>query len=69
MWKYVNSKGICVMNLLISPVLRLNRRSDLIVKDCQHKLSLKEIRGVRENYLCTSSSFLHQKKIQNLFRN
>jgi hypothetical protein len=32
MWKYVNSKCICVISVFISPVLDINWRSDLIVK-------------------------------------
>ena len=35
MWKYVNSKGICVISLLISPVLDINWWSDMVVKDRQ----------------------------------
>jgi hypothetical protein len=34
-WDYVNNKCICVISLFISPVLDLNWRSDLIVKNCQ----------------------------------
>jgi hypothetical protein len=35
MWKYVNSKGICVISLFISPNLDFNWRSDLVIMDCQ----------------------------------
>jgi hypothetical protein len=35
MWKYVNSKCICVISLFISFVLNLSWRSDLVVKDRQ----------------------------------
>jgi hypothetical protein len=35
MWKYVNSKSICVESLFISPVLDINWRSDMVVKDRQ----------------------------------
>ena len=35
MWKYVNSKCICVLSLLISPVLSLNWWLNLVVKDRQ----------------------------------
>ena len=41
MWKYVNCKSICVKSLFISPVLDINWRSDLVVKDRQHKAFLK----------------------------
>ena len=34
-WNYVNSKGICVKRLFISPILDFNWRSDLIVSDRQ----------------------------------
>jgi hypothetical protein len=35
-WNYINSKGICVISLFISPVLDLNWWADLVVKDHQH---------------------------------
>ena len=35
MWKYVNSKNICVKSLFISPVLDINWLSDIVVKDRQ----------------------------------
>jgi hypothetical protein len=35
MWKYVNSKCICVKSLFISPILYINWRSDLVAKDRQ----------------------------------
>jgi hypothetical protein len=35
MWKYVNSKGICVISLFISPNLDFNWQSDLVVMDRQ----------------------------------
>ena len=34
-WKYINSKCICVESLFISPVLDINWRSDLIINDRQ----------------------------------
>ena len=34
-WNYVNSKGICVISLFISPILSLNWWSDLVDKDRQ----------------------------------
>jgi len=37
MWKYVNSKCVCVISLFISPILSLNWRLDLIVKDRQQR--------------------------------
>ena len=35
MWKYVNSKGICVKSLFISPILDSNWWSNIIIKDRQ----------------------------------
>jgi hypothetical protein len=35
MWKYVNSKGICVISLFISPNLYFNWQSDLLIMDHQ----------------------------------
>jgi hypothetical protein len=35
MWKYVNSKSICVKSLFVSPILDINWWSDLIAKDRQ----------------------------------
>jgi hypothetical protein len=35
MRKYVNSKSICVESLFVSPILDINWRSDMVVKDRQ----------------------------------
>ena len=36
MWKYVNSKCICIKSLFISPILDINWWSELIVSGYQH---------------------------------
>ena len=35
MWKYVNSKCICVKSVFISPILDIIWRSNMVVKDHQ----------------------------------
>ena len=49
MWKYVNSKCICIESLFISPILEINWRLDLIVNDCQQRVVLG-------SYSCSRSS-------------
>jgi hypothetical protein len=42
MWKYVNSKCICVKSLFISPIFDIIWRSDMVVKDRQQLLGLSQ---------------------------
>ena len=44
-WNYVNSKGICVKSMFISPILDYNWWSDLIVSDRQHLAKLNLVNG------------------------
>ena len=55
MWKYVNSKYICVESLFISPILDINWRLEFVVKDRQHH----QCGCFCFNYLCCSSIVFH----------
>ena len=55
MWKYVNSKCICVISLFISYVLSLNWWADSVVKDCQHPPQLLP---------CLSPYFVYYNKVK-----